>query len=519
MVAGYFRALSVDGLTPFSSGLLSSIGWPEGVPNPADTNLASPLSIAVTWLFGLIFGVLGGQLALAVVGLWLTAFTGGWVAWQWTRSWVPTVFGLLALGVTPMTLHWSSALPALAHTWLLVLVLFFSLRLMTDPAGRRWPLSVAFVVCVLWHPYFAAFAGLGVLSVLVWALAYRRVFLRSAAIAVLPGVLVAGAGVILARTRSLGLSGRTPEAASDLGLFRYSLTSKEFSSLAVDGRAYMSLIVVVLASIAIIFGVLRWREKESPFQARVGALVLLLGLSAVAFSGGSIMGVPSARPLLLRFMPELRQGWYALILLQCALVLLAILGLHAALQHAKARWAMGPRLAATLGVGLVVGQAALAETPDGRWMTRVPSTLHSVPAWVSSLPPGPVLVLPWEVGDRDAPFHPAAYSCLMLASRSHPLVNECDVWRTDQTTRLIDRLRASGPCERVNDAMTAGVRYFLAVGLPPGSGVEACLGSAVRRGRITRVPTPGHVVGPDAAYVQLWAVSRGYGSISRRASS
>ena len=126
---GKYHALAVEKAVPFTSGVLETIGYPEGVPKTPALDIASALSTTPLWLGSLTIGAVATHGFQSALGLVLTALV--------TFLFVRRVTGLtggafiagLAYGFFPHIVLIARAAPAYTHMWLYILPIWA----LTDP--------------------------------------------------------------------------------------------------------------------------------------------------------------------------------------------------------------------------------------------------------------------------------------------------------------------------------------------------------------------------------------------------
>ena len=166
---------------------------------PDDRAIAYSEPLFVPALAGAPIRWLGGSAVLTfnvllVAGLAATALTGWWVVLRWTGSFAA---GLVAGALTAFNTHLLTRLPHLqaAHAWGLVLVIYFTDRLLVAaarPDSRRSTALLAIVLAAvaMTSEYWLFFAGVAILVLVAGGARSSRVF-GQVALACAIGVLIA----------------------------------------------------------------------------------------------------------------------------------------------------------------------------------------------------------------------------------------------------------------------------------------------------------------------------------------
>jgi len=497
-----FRLLAEEGIGPFSSGVLRSVGWEQGVQVTPTVDRVSWLNTLFLYGGTLLVGSIATHGLLALLGMFLTAlFTFLFVA-EITGS---RTAGFVA-GITygffahMIVIAWAAS----TYTWmfLLLLPLYAIWRLAMKPGVKRAVLAgLAYLPALYWTPYYGEHAGVVAFSSLVVFLFVRAHEdaslgrrLQLAGLVVAPWVL--GLGAYVAIGASSGFTGVPDPPESDHYVqsshpLMFLLPSTD-ATIWGDGfnewlaervpraagvQLYLGFSALLLALIGFVTSVRRRRTPQglaALMAAAVGIGCFLCSLPPRVWDHR----IPTPSALILAVEPGLRAGQRFVMPIMGAVALLAGLGaLWAVRRFARTPLTAGA-LAAVLGAIVFVD---LHMQPPGNWV-RIPPPSAAL-AELRQLPPGPVLH--WHYSGF-LPV-PAPRACFMQPQHGKVLVNDCAL-RLDRNPPLVkwDQIPA---CDAVAEMPSVGVRYIVVDVTRPD--VVACL-DARRENR-----TPNRLVAKD----------------------
>jgi hypothetical protein len=476
-----FRLLADEGLGPFSSGVLHTVGWPGGVRVTPTVDTVSWINTAYLYLGTLVMGSIATHGLMALLGMFLTATI--------TMAFVTEITGSRLAGFVAGTAYgffahmiviaWAAS----TYTWmfLLLLPMWAMYRLAREPSLRRAILAgLAYLPALYGTPYFGVHAGVVAgTSLLVFVLvraaedAPLRRRLTLAAVVVTPWV--AGLAIYLAIGVANDFTGvpTPPEKdhyeqaahplmyvvpATDATL--YGDAANEWLARRVPRAAgvqlYLGISVVLLALVGFVTALAPWVRSRARVAPPAALAALMAGAVALATFGCSMPPrvwnhrLPTPSALIFAIEPGLRAGQRFVMPLMGAMAVLAGLGAWALLRRFAARPAVAVGLTAVLAA--VVFMDTHMAPPDN-WVRTPPKS--AALAKLAAEPPGPTLH--WHYSGF-LPV-PAPRACFLQPQHHKVLVNDCAL-RLDRNPPLVkwDQIPA---CEAIADARRTGVRYVI----------------------------------------------------------
>jgi hypothetical protein len=483
-----FNAIASEGTSPFTSGRLKTIGYPDGVPKRPAIHTASALSSSALWFGSAAFGAIPAHGLEALLGLFLTATVTFLFVRSVTGSTGAGFVSGVAYGYFPHMLGIARAAPTYTHMWLYVLPLWALTDVVLSPTRRRALLVGASVVpAMFWTPYYAEHvlvvaAACGVVAALLirsrWG--WRRLWptLGWAGIPVTAAMLLYVILVVVG-----GATAETPERSSDDA---YALSAHplmfvlpgqvsawreigfgtdlyEFLVRTVPRAAqtdlYLGWSVLVLATIGLVWAVRHRRALSSPGPREHAAPVVAALLAAAgavacfAVSGpptvrfeGLGVSVPTPSWPIAHAARELRTGQrFVMPIMGCVAVLAGI-----ATAALLARRGPAARVLIATALALIVGIDLRTRIED---QTHVVPQSKAMAALRAAVPAPAIQYLPEGLlaGRVTEP-------CVWQIQHHKTLVNPCD---TTYFPPLIWELSDASDCRNLRRLESLGVRYVI----------------------------------------------------------
>jgi hypothetical protein len=237
------------------------------------------------------------------------------------------------------------------------------------------------------------------------------------------------------------------------GLFQYSL----FES---NSRAFINPFVIGLAGLGLISIGLKSNKPRS--LERVIALfsTLVIIQSILLFGIHSIFGFKGPSFFLNYIINGLRNGQYAMSLVQMAFGLLAVIGLqtlHKSLMNLKLQYLWNCVAFILVSSFVLFLSFPTINGSIDRWMVR-PNSIdwNKLRGEISTLEPGPVLIAPFEVE-----YGTDGVVCQFITDKDHPLVNKCGLANATTAVSLIDKVQTKKGCNKFSFAKQEGVKYII----------------------------------------------------------
>jgi len=482
-IAGRLVVQRHDGLSPFTPGLLNSIGWPDGIRNRATINYTAPLSVLTNYLLAGWTSPELGQILFAIFGVIVTGLCVGLVVVSTTSSRLFACIAVLMATSGSAMLHWAQEVPSYTYVGLLIGLIFFSVKAVDEPSPHSIFRAGLFgILSVLWTQYFALFAVICLANVAIngWVMAKEKVFSTLSKITLLTTFGMTPYLIIWVFYRD-DLPVRSFEESKTRGLtIRALFDSKSYFYL---GGA---ICLICLALLARTYGK-TVREKVTRDDVSFSFLqtIIFTFLSSIVFLGPQqLFGFPLPAVLIPKLAPWFRHGVYVAHLLQILIILILLI-------LAKQIFVSRPAKIIFVSILLLtVGIDGFRQDMSGgdRLLTRV--IKEKAIMELVNKPIKPVANFPWELssefgGNSDA------IPCLMLAIHKMPLVNTCDY--DEPATQLVLSVQQASTCDKLEILKDAGVGYLIVNFSSAQPILSACLLSLLADHKIAPVSEYGDV--------------------------
>ena len=492
-----WNAIAEAGVIPFAKETISTIGWPVGMPTQPGLDSVSFLSTMWFWLGALTIGAVASHSLLGVVGFTLTALVTFLCVRRVTGSaWAGVVAGV-AYGFFPHMYGVAYAATTYTWMWLLILPIWAFWELARDPSARRaLTAGLAMLPAAFWTPYFAIHAGvisvacLGVLLVVAPRVGLAR---RLLALTALPWAAGAVAYVAIGFATSFAdvptrdAGDAYQQAAQPLmfvmpgagSIWPDSLTRElvHIVPRARDANLYVGISVLVLAAIAIVAALRRWRARRSedrrlePTEVAILLAIAVVVASALCSLPPKVAGghIPMPSLLIHETVPALRAGQRFVMPLMAGLAVLAGIGADVLLRRLSGRRATA--LAVVLVAAVGVDLSARFPGMNG----RLPEAGPAIEA-LARAPDAPAIHLTVAGAFAGIPQR----GCILQETHHKPLFNNCG-WGTIPEASWELGVRLS-MCDMLEELRRRGLRYVI-VDLPIPSNIGQCFAP---KGRLVR---------------------------------
>ena len=475
-----FQLYADEGVSPFLTGSLRTVGWPEGVATTPSLDVLSGLSTGFLYLGAILVGSVAAHGLLAILGYALTGLvTFGFVRDVTGSAAAGLIAGLAYAGAANLTINiW--AVTVYAQGWLFVLCMWAAWRLAVRPSLRiALLLGLAYLASLFWTPYFAlhaaVVAGASVaVAVLVPTEAGAGVGRRLRLAAVSAAVWLAGVAAYLALNVATGFADVPERALTDhfdksAHPLMY-LVPGAFAKLwgpgpsewlteqvprALSLNLYLGASVIVLSVVAVVALLGPWLRRRGPMTP-VQVATLIAGAVALACMLFSLPPrvldgrVPMPGYLVAELAPQFRTPLRFVMAVLAGTSVLAGLGAFVLLRHVR-----GHVLAAglTVAIGLVIVLDTLVVPPESWVRTPTPS---GALAELREAPDGPAIHY-LSTGFLDSP---APRACFVAREHRKPIANACAI-RLDRPPRLV-AWETMPVCGALRAERDAGIRYVIA---------------------------------------------------------
>ncbi len=322
LVSGYMNALLTSQTWLFSESLIKEIGWPQGIHNQGKINLLTSLSSLSTYALSAFFTPLTAQLVLVFVSLSSAFLLCRKIAYRISQNALISLFLCIAVSLSAMSLQWASALPIMGMNSLFLALIY--LQIIRIESKKKFQLSFVLVATLscLWHPYFNSFVFIFLIAATFTEFYLARKISLTLGISWIVVTLQTAA---IAAYFSLNLdyiewTGENIAIPEKQNLFQYSF----FES---TSRAYVHPVVILLAFCTLIY--FFWYRNFIGFTEKMFIYnsFLIVIITFVAFGPFNLKNVKLPAFYLNDYIPGLRNGQYAVALIQIGVTLIATVGL------------------------------------------------------------------------------------------------------------------------------------------------------------------------------------------------
>ena len=439
----------------FRSGIVKSIGWPEGVHYDGIYRL-SPLA-AMLWKFAVLFaGPIDG---VFLYSLFMTTTSVSFLTKLMRSAAVPEPYifvGALSVGLSGPMLHWFREVPEYCAIWIPYCGIYAGYRLVNSSGSSieriRW--SLILVITLFFTPYYSLWVIVGTMISLIFVTGLSKTTVMNLAI------FFSCVSMIVVYFVGMGQTIGFKREFSDS--FSRGISASTFSQ---DHFMAVSPAVLIVMILVISGFILKRRIiKASASNVQLDHLRVSISIMLGAFffvSPQIALGkitVPTPGSIIPSLAPVFRHGVYYAHLLHFSILVSAGVICSILLRDVRGRFIFSfKNLTAAIAVGgllvfACVTNVKLNDSVEVRWMTAVdPSpVIHHL----SNLPYGAVAHLPYEIE-----IGYTATPCLMQYWHHKPLVNVCDY--SAPTTLFLDELRRKYRCGKVQLMSSRDVRYVL----------------------------------------------------------
>jgi hypothetical protein len=322
LVSGYMNALLTSQTWLFSESLIQEIAWPQGIHNPGEINLLTSLSSLTTYALSVLFTPLTAQLVLVFASLSSAFFLCRKIAYRISQNICVSVFLCVAVSISAMSLQWASALPILGmNSFFLVLIY---LQITRIESQKRFQLSfvATTIVSCLWHPYFTSFVCILLIAATLTELFILHkisltLVISWIAVSVYVAVFAAYFSSTLGFIKWTGENIAIPEKQNLL----------QYSFFEATSRAYLHPVVILLALFTLVY--FFWHRNFIGLTEKIVIYnsLLMVMISFVAFGPFYLKNFKLPAFYLNEYIPGLRNGQYAVALVQIGVSLISTVGL------------------------------------------------------------------------------------------------------------------------------------------------------------------------------------------------
>ena len=322
LVSGYMNALLTSQTWLFSESIIREIGWPQGIHNPGKINLLASLSGLSTYSLSVLFTPLTAQLVLVFASFSSTFFLCRKIAYRISQNVFISLFLCVAVSLSAMSLQWASALPIMGMTSFFLALIYLQTIRFESKTKFQFSFVVLTTVSCLWHPYFASFVFIFLIAATLTELLMAHKISLTLVISWIVVTLytAAFAAYFSFHLDSIKWTGEKIAIPEKQNLFQYSF----FES---TSRAYLHPIIMLLALFTLIYFFLHRNLIGLMEKAIISNSLLMVIISFVAFGPFYVKNVKLPAFYLNDYIPGLRNGQYAVTLVQIGVSLISSVGL------------------------------------------------------------------------------------------------------------------------------------------------------------------------------------------------